>query len=253
LDLAIGASLRVDLPFVGYQSFTVAGYFGPEPANLGGMGWAYWVAEPTWSYISQERLSELVPAVSPTGYILVSLTSPVVNDAVVAAIEALNDVASVESSLDVLEEFNTDVFLNSVVNMMQMGLLFAFLLASLGTAVVVYLTLRERRRSTALMSARGMTYMQTVRVLMAESLTMMGFSILIGLLVGFIVLYGLVQSGSFGYLVYPALLVPRFLPPTFLTTIILQLGAVVGLLLLATIIPILIESYTARYDLSILR
>jgi ABC-type antimicrobial peptide transport system permease subunit len=134
---------------------------------------------------------------------------------------------------------------------MQMGVLFAFVLASVGTLVVISLTLRERRLSTALMSARGTTYAQTVVMLLAESLTMMLFAVFVGLVVGFIILYGVVRGGV--YTASTGLLVPRFLPAPFLGFVLFQIGAVIGLLLLATLIPILIEARSARYDLSILR
>jgi ABC-type antimicrobial peptide transport system permease subunit len=139
--------------------------------------------------------------------------------------------------------------------MMYMGLLFAYLLASLGTVVIVYLTLRERRTSTALMSARGMTFAQIIRTLMAEILTIIGFAIIVGLLVGTVVLYGLVQGsvGGVGFMNIPTLLVARFIPAPFVGMMATQLVVFLAILLGATMLPILIEAYTARYDTSILR
>ncbi|MFX1565025.1 MAG: FtsX-like permease family protein [Promethearchaeota archaeon] len=256
LDIELGNFLSVDFPVIGFQSMQVVGYFGPEPENLGSWGFSYWLAEPTWSYISYEHYQELRPGLSSeSGYILVALQNPAFNEAVVSAIEALDDVESVESSLETLSEFNTDVFLNANINMMYMGLLFAFLLASLGTAVVVFLTLRERRTSTALMSARGMTYGQTIRTLIAETLTIIGFAIVVGLLVGLIVLYGSVRGavGGVGAIGIPTLLVAHILPVEFVGLMAVQLIALLAVLLGATLIPILIEAYTARYDTSILR
>ncbi|MFW9831489.1 MAG: FtsX-like permease family protein [Candidatus Thorarchaeota archaeon] len=255
LNLGLGDGLSVSFPIIGLQRFTVCGYFGPEPVNLGSGYYSYWEAEPTWSYISQEGFLRIEPYMSYTGYILVSLTSAAVNDDVVNAIRAVDDVASVDSALETIGEYRTNVFLNSNTNMMQMGLLFAFLLGSLGTIVIVYLTLRERRVSTALMSARGMTYPQTVRILMAETMTMIGFAIIVGLIVGNIVLYGLVRggTGATSFFTYPQLVIARFLPAPYIAPIVLQTGAFLGLLLLASIIPIVTEAYFARYDMSVLR
>lgn len=256
LNIALGSSLFVSIPGNGTHSMEVVGYFGPEPVNLGSIGYSFWMAEVTWSYISYEHYQEIRSGLlGESGYILVALQTPAVNAEVKSAIEALDDVTSVDSALERLGEFRSNVFLNANINMMYMGLLFAYLLASLGTVVIVYLTLRERRRSTALMSARGMTYSQTIRTLMAESLTLIGFAIIVGLVVGTIVLYGQVRGavGSVGYLNIPTLLRAHFLPAPFLGLVAMQLTALLAMLLCATIIPIIIEAYSARYDTSILR
>jgi hypothetical protein len=80
---------------------------------------------------------------------------------------------------------------------------------------------------------------------------MMLFGTLVGLGVGFIVLYGVIRGGA--YTASTGLLLPRFLPTPFLGSVLFQISAVIGFLLLATLIPILIEARTARHDLSILR
>jgi ABC-type antimicrobial peptide transport system permease subunit len=170
---------------------------------------------------------------------------------VIQALEALDDVIQVDSAITLIEDYNTDVLRSSTTNMMQLGVAFAIILASAGTLVIIYLTLRERRTTTALMSARGMTYTQTITMLSAEILTMMIFAILLGLAVGFIIYYGLI-SGGVATLI-PALLQPRFLPPSFNVLFAIFIGTTAGLLILNTLIPILIEARTARYDLSVLR
>lgn len=253
LDLDVGEDLSAQFSTGGsFWSLEVVGLFGPQPRyqSFGGF-YSWWAAQPTWSYVSTELLQNVGSEVSPTGYILIALDSATSNAAVVDALNALDDVAEVKSAITVLEEYNADVLANSTVRVMQMGVLFAFILASVGVLVVVSLTLRERRQSTALMSARGTTYGQTVVMLLAESFTMMLFAILLGLIVGFIILYGLVKGGVTSF--EPPLLVMRFLPTPFLGSMLLQIGGVIGLLLLATLVPILIEARSARYDLSILR
>jgi ABC-type antimicrobial peptide transport system permease subunit len=252
LSADIGGNLTVRFSDSGSpQPLLVVGLFGPEPKyqSYGYMG--AWMAEPTWSYVSVDLLSDLGSEVSPTSYVLVGLEAAASNAAVVEALEALDDVLAVESSVTILEGYNSDVLRNSTVRMMQMGVLFAFILASVGALVVVYLTLRERRVSTALMSARGTTYGQTVMMLLAESLTMLLFAISLGLVTGLIVTYGLAKGGALSF--YPMLVTLRFMPAPFLPSILLQVGAVVGLLLLATLVPVLVEARSARYDLSILR
>ena len=189
--------------------------------------------------------------ITPTGHILVALESPIYNAAVVEEIEALDDVRRVQSAITAIEEYNSNVILSSTTNMMQLGVIFSLLLASVGTLVIIYLTLRERRTTTALMSARGTTYSQTVIILLAEIFTIMVFAIFIGYVVGLVIYYGLV-SGETSTMV-PTLVSPQFLPHAFLGMILLQTGLIISMLLLATLIPILIEARVARYDLSVLR
>jgi ABC-type lipoprotein release transport system permease subunit len=256
LSLNIGDEFSMLIPALARtERFTLVGFFGPEPEyDPSPWAWETWLAEDTWSYISIEKYQEIGWSFSSTGTILVSLDSPAANDAIVEELEGLEGVTRVDSAITRINEIRTNLFVNSQGNMLRMGILFAFLLTSLGTIIVVYLTLRERRTSTALMSARGLTYGQTVLTLVAESLTMMVFAVLVGSIVGFIVYYGLTNvSTGISIFLGPTLVNPVFLPPSFLGPITLQISAFIGMLLLATVIPILIEAKLARYDLSVLR
>ena len=250
----IGSQLSVRFSGMGsYHALSVVGYMGPEPILYqppwGGP--STWLAEETWSYVPIELVEEFSNETSPTGHILVALDSPIYNAAVIDAIEALDDVLNVESAITEIEEYHANVIQSSTTNMMQMGVIFALLLASVGTFVIIYLTLRERRTTTALMSARGTTYFQTVIILMAEILTIMVFAIFIGFVVGLIIYYGLISGGTVAFI--PPLLSSRFLALEFLGMFLIQTGLTIGMLLLATLIPILIEARVARYDLSVLR
>jgi ABC-type antimicrobial peptide transport system permease subunit len=255
VQAGLGEDISVEFSdFDGYHPLTIVGFMGPEPEFVqlpyspqGG----YWMAEPSWSYVSVELMESYSTEIAPTGYVLVSLDSPLYNAEVIQALEGLDDVLQVDSAITLIENYNTDVLRSSTTNMMQLGVAFAIILASVGTLIIIYLTLRERRTSTALMSARGMTYSQTVNVLSAEILTMMIFAILLGLAVGFIIYYGLISGGV--ATIIPSLLQPRFLPPAFNVMFAIFIGTTIGLLILNTFVPILIEARAARYDLSVLR
>ncbi|MDO8055654.1 MAG: ABC transporter permease, partial [Candidatus Hermodarchaeota archaeon] len=251
LDVNIDESISVQVGALPFIQLNINGFFGPEPRITPGIfGGVAIEAEDTWSYMSTEFMWDHFLELGPTGHVLVALESSSYNNEVKQAIEALDEVLKVDSAATRIEQYQTDVLRNSTTNMMQMGVFFAFGLASIGTLVIIYLTLRERRTTTALMSARGMTYTQTAVMLMAETLTMMVFAVFIGLLVGLTIYYGLISGGVSGI---PQLVEPLFLPPAFLGMFGLQNGILVGLLLLTTIIPILVEARVARYDLSVLR
>lgn len=255
LQADLGEAISVEFSsYGGYHALSIVGFMGPEPEfqqlpydPQGGR----WLAEQSWSYVSVDLMESYSTEISPTGYVLISLESPGYNAEVIQALETLNSVINVESAITLIEDYNFDVLRSSTTNMMQLGVAFAIILASIGTLVIIYLTLRERRTTTALMSARGMTYTQTVTMLSAEILTMMIFAILLGLSVGLIIYYGLISGGA--ATIIPALIQTRFLPPEFNIMFTIYMGVTAGLLVLNTIVPILIEANNARYDLSVLR
>ncbi len=254
LALGIGDLISVQFSSSTYHPLTIVGFMGPEPEWLQvpyGFQGGTWAAEETWSYASVALMDSYSSEISSTGYVLISLDAPGYNAQVIQALEELDDVLDVESAITLIEDYNSDVLRNATTNMMQLGVAFAIILASVGTLVIIYLTLRERRTTTALMSARGMTYLQTVTILSAEILTMMIFAIILGFSVGLIIYYGLVSGGVATFI--PMLLTTRFLPPEFAGMFAILTGTIIGLLVLATLIPILIEARTARYDLSVLR
>jgi ABC-type antimicrobial peptide transport system permease subunit len=254
MSLTLGQTISVEFSSLGgYHPLSIVGFMGPEPAYYQspyGME-SMWLAESTWSYVSVELMESYSSEISPRGYILISLASPSLNMDVIQALEALDGVLNVDSAISRIEEYNTSILQNAGTNMMQLGVAFAIILASIGTLVIIYLTLRERRTTTALMSARGMKYSQTVNILSAEILTMMIFAILLGFSVGLIIYYGLVSGGVSASM--PMLLTVRFLPPEFAGLFGLFIGTIIGLLIMNTLIPILIEARSARYDLSVLR
>lgn len=71
-----------------------------------------------------------------------------------------------------------------------LGLVFAVLSASVGTALVAMVSLKERSREATLMSVRGLSYRQLVWMFLTESMAIVTFSMIIGVVVGIIIAYG---------------------------------------------------------------
>ncbi|TFG13880.1 ABC transporter permease [Candidatus Thorarchaeota archaeon] len=67
---------------------------------------------------------------------------------------------------------------------------FAVILALVGTALVILLTLKEKEVEIALISVRGFSRWQLFKTLLAEMLVMVVFSLLLGLFVGFVQIFG---------------------------------------------------------------
>ncbi len=99
-----------------------------------------------------------------------------------------------------------------VLDIQGVGLLFAVLSASVGTALIAIVSLKERNREATLMSVRGLSYRQLVFMFLTESIAIITFAVILGVVVGAIIAYGGIASSNAMYgqqlvmqrLVYPA-------------------------------------------------
>ncbi|RLG69347.1 MAG: hypothetical protein DRO11_07890, partial [Methanobacteriota archaeon] len=83
----------------------------------------------------------------------------------------------------------------------RLGVVFAVLAASAGTALVSAVSMKERSREAAIMSVRGLSYRQMLVVFLTENLATVVFSMILGLAVGFIIVHGNIcaaNSQAFG-------------------------------------------------------
>jgi ABC-type antimicrobial peptide transport system permease subunit len=71
---------------------------------------------------------------------------------------------------------------------------FAVLSASVGTALIAVVSLKERSREATLMSVRGLSYRQLVWMFLTESMAIITFAVILGVVVGLIIVYGNVTS-----------------------------------------------------------
>jgi len=120
-----------------------------------------------------------------------------------------------------------------------LGIAFAVVLAIAGTGLIVSLTLREKEYETTLLAVRGFTKNQVMKVLVAEVMVMILFSMILGLGTGIIQLFGDIANTSQNT---QALVRPQIV----LTPIVISLmGLIVGVIVLSALIPILL---TTRFD-----
>ncbi len=122
-----------------------------------------------------------------------------------------------------------------------LGLIFAVLSASVGTALIAIVSLKERSREATLMSVRGLSYRQLVWMFLTESMAIITFSVILGVVVGVIIVYGTITSANTSF--YTAQLVMQRLiyPPNALATI----GIYIALIYASTIGAILVM--TSQY------
>lgn len=128
-----------------------------------------------------------------------------------------------------------------VLDVQGLGLMFAVLSASIGTALIAIVSLKERSREATLMSVRGLSYRQLVWMFLTESMAIITFAIILGVVVGAIILFGSVTSTNNIFGAY-SLVTPRLVyPADALTTI----GTYIALIYSITIGAILVM--TSQY------
>ncbi len=120
-----------------------------------------------------------------------------------------------------------------------LGVAFAGVLAVMGTGLVVGLTLREKEYETTLLQVRGFTRSQTLKVLIAEIMVMVMFSLLLGSGTGIIQLFGTISNSSQNT---QSLVRPRVLLDV--VPMLLSVG-LVGVVFVSALIPVL---FTVRFN-----
>ncbi|MGY5861927.1 MAG: FtsX-like permease family protein [Candidatus Thorarchaeota archaeon] len=127
------------------------------------------------------------------------------------------------------------------------GILFGGVLAIVGTLLVVGLTLKEKEYETTLLGVRGFTRGQTLKVLAGEVLVMVLFSLLLGLLTGFIQLFGDIANVSENtqILVRPQIVLSPLA--------VLGMAGIAIAVLISALIPVLMTSRFTEDKVDILR
>jgi len=128
-----------------------------------------------------------------------------------------------------------------VLDLQSFGLIFAVLSASVGTALIAVVSLKERDREATLMSVRGLSYRQLVWMFLVESLAIITFAVILGGLVGVIMAYGSVTTTNVSFGVTPLVTQKLVFPPNVFVVI----GTYIAIIYASTIGAILIM--TSKY------
>lgn len=214
------------------KNLRVVGFFGPEQSSQG-MGYS-----PYWSFISEEFLQDVR---NDVGYvsarILLKLKGDVNGTSVAENIRNLGlDVSHVDSFSEKWREQQSDIVTVGVLDAQRLGVFFAVLAASVGTALVSVVSMKERSREATIMSVRGLSYKQLVIMFLTENLAIVMFSVILGLFVGLIVAYGNISVTNTAL---TALVQRRLILAPDAT---LMLASCLALIFVSTILPILIIS-----------
>jgi ABC-type antimicrobial peptide transport system permease subunit len=243
------------------RKLRIIGFFGPEPtqnslpqpAFYGGGGSKSYINPLYYSYVPRDLFN--MSAYSGIYTVENFQTKYLIKlDAGIKGTEVANQIRSIDptdifavDSFD--QEWQQSNSLNNlstfsslqILDIQGLGLVFAVLSASVGTALIAIVSLKERSREATLMSVRGLSYRQLVWMFLTESMAIITFSVILGIVVGTIIVYGTVTSANNS--LYTAQLVMQRLiyPPNAIATI----GAYIALIYASTIGAILVM--TSQY------
>jgi ABC-type antimicrobial peptide transport system permease subunit len=243
-NLKINDTIGIDFPS-GPRKLKIVGFFGPESSEPSvGIGMSYTV--PMWSFVPRNLFnmsspfSDAYKMESFETKILLKLDAGVNGTAVAEKIRGLDleiyGVDSFDEQWKQSQQMNNMYTYSSlqVADIQRLGLIFVVLAASVGTVLISVVSLKERTREATIMSVRGLSYRQLVWMFLSENITVITFSVILGLSVGLIIVYGNITSSN---AVISALVQRRMV---FSTDFIVSIASYIAIIYAATIGSILI-------------
>ncbi len=176
-------------------------------------------------------------------------TSPGVNGTVIEdeITSRFPDVQDTDSVTSRLAEAEGISYQAASIRARWLGIIFAGVLAIIGSGLVVALTLKEKEYETVLLAVRGFTRGQILKVLFGEVMIMVLFAMILGTLTGFIQLFGDLANTSQNL---QSLVRPRIvMDPMSL----LGMMSLVICVFLSSLIPVLFASRLSEERINILR
>jgi ABC-type antimicrobial peptide transport system permease subunit len=242
LKLTVGDDLSIDFPS-GPRKLRIVGLFGPEPGESGIN--VYYTLQ-TWSFVPRNlfnmssSFSDAYILEDFQTRILLKLNDGVNGTSVAEKIRTLGlEIYGVDSFDEEMTKAQTNPTVDNslqILDVQRLGLIFAVLAASAGTALISIISMKERNREATLMSVKGLSYRQLVWMFLIENLAVVTFSIVLGLSVGLIAGYGSVVSSN----AVISELVKRRL--VFTNDSMVTVVSYVSLIFASTILPIIVMS-----------
>jgi len=199
LDLGIGDSITINvdgatiiLEVVGFFGYEVSG--GIQPLIRDSQ--TQFLGSRFWSYIPASLYRSLGVSSFVSEDLLIKVKTSADEKSVADQIRNLNTTQNlhVESVEEQLEERESNLLLSSTVTVQRIGVIFAVLAGSIATALVRMVSLQERKKEVAVMSVRGVSFRQLITILLSESLAIISFATLLGVIVGIIIAHGSIVS-----------------------------------------------------------
>lgn len=234
LNLEIGDSVALSFG-AETKKLKVVGFFGPEPSESQYQTVTIPEFSQYWSFISEKLYNEVSGQVSASARLLLKLKDGADGKSVAETIRNLDlNVSSVESFAEKWKESQSDIVRMGVLDIQRLGIVFAVLAASVGTALVSVVSMRERSREAAIMSVKGLSYKQLAAVFLTENFALVTFSVVLGVIVGLIVVHGYVCSTNTSI---SSLIQHRLVFPLDETIMLLSC---IALIFVSTVLPMLL-------------
>jgi hypothetical protein len=239
--------IGIDFPS-GARKLKIVGFFGPEPTETQTPFGSQFFAPQTWSYVPIDLFnmsspySDAFQLESFETKLLLKLKDGANGTQVAETIRNLDlEIYGIQSFDEELAQTQaaTDPYTYNnlqVLDMQRLGLLFIVIAASVGTALISIVSMKERSREATLMSVKGLSYRQLVWMFLSENLAIVTFSVVLGLIVGLIIVYGNVFSAGAAV----STLVKRRV--VFPDASLITIGSYVSLVFVSTILPIFVMS-----------
>jgi hypothetical protein len=250
-NLQLDDTIGIDFPS-GPRKLKIVGFFGPEPSESGGsfIGMIGYTV-PTWSFVPRDLFNMSSPF--SDAYQLESFETKILLklDAGVNGTELAEQIRGLDLEVYGVDSFDEqwqqsqqmeNLYTYSslqIADTQRLGLIFVVLAASVGTVLICVVSLRERRREATLMSVRGLSYRQLVWMFLTENIAVITFSVILGVSVGLIIVYGNITSATAA----TSALVQRRL--VFSTDFIVSIASYIAIIYSAAIGSILIM--TSQY------
>ncbi len=200
------------------------------------------------SYVPVDFLNNASLVSVSNGWILIK-TTPGTNGTVIEKqiSSALPQATSTDSLTSRLKAAQTNSYQVGGTRARWLGIIFAGVLAVVGTGLVVGLTLKEKEQETTLLSVRGLTRGQILKALTAEVMVMVLFSLILGVATGFIQLFGNISNTSQST---QELVRPRMV---FTPLSILAMTGIVLIVVIAALIPVVMTSRVTEERINSIR
>jgi ABC-type antimicrobial peptide transport system permease subunit len=236
-NLKIGENMSLNFGSI-TKNLEIVGFFGSSLTESQSPIMQQYISYRYWSFVSEELYREVSTYVSPSAKILLKLKGGVDGKLVADSIRNIENVNiySVDSFAEEWEKAQTDVVQMGTLDVQRLGIVFAVLAASVGTALTSIVSMKERSREATIMSVRGLSYKQLVIMFLTENLALVVFSVILGVFVGFVIVYGNISA----YNATISDIVKRRL--VFPLDSTLMLTSCLTLIFASTILPILIMS-----------
>lgn len=214
------------------KTMKVVGYFGPDAGQS--------TVSEYPSFVSEKLYETVSSSVSVSNTRILLKLKPGENGTTVAEnVRSLGlNTSQVDSFAEEYASSQSDVTTAGSLDAQRLGIVFAVLAASVGTALVSVVSMLERSREATIMSVKGLSYKQLVVMFLAENLAVVTFAVVLGISVGFIAAYGNISATN-SITASTSIIKHRLI---LSADAVLMLFSCVALIFVSTVLPILIIS-----------